>query len=113
MPRTNEELSFYKGEVGRIAPNLLERSFEAKRPNEKLVTDITEFHLFWQKLYLSVLLDLYSRDIVSYTISERPELKMVTSMLEKAFQRIPDGTNLILHSDQGWHYQHKRYRQML
>ena len=73
----------------------------------------TEFHLFGQKLYLSVLLDLYSRDIVSYTISERPELKMVTSMLEKAFQRIPDGTNLILHSDQGWHYQHKRYRQML
>lgn len=103
----------YKGEVGRIAPNLLERSFEAKHPNEKLVTDITEFHLFGQKLYLSVLLDLYSRDIVSYTISERPELKMVTSMLEKAFQRIPNGTNLILHSDQGWHYQHKRYRQML
>ena len=75
----------YKGEVGRVAPNLLERSFEAKRPNEKLVTDITEFHLFGQKLYLSVLLDLYSRDIVSYRISEQPVLEMVTSMPEKAF----------------------------
>lgn len=103
----------YRGEVGRIAQNLLERDFEAAGPNEKMVTDITEFHLYGQKLYLSVMLDLYSRDIVSYTISERPVLKMVTSMLEKAFQSIPDGTNLILHSDQGWHYQHKRYREML
>lgn len=103
----------YKGEVGRIAPNLLERNFEAERPNEKMVTDITEFHLFGQKLYLSLLLDLYSRDIVSYSISDRPVLEMVTSMLEKAFRVIPDGTGLILHSDQGWHYQHKRYRQML
>ena len=103
----------YKGEAGRIAPNLLERNFEAERPNEKMVTDITEFHLFGQKLYLSLLFDLYSRDIVSYTISDRPVLEMVTSMLEKAFRVIPDGTGLILHSDQGWHYQHKRYCQML
>lgn len=103
----------YKGEIGRIAPNLLERNFEAERPNEKMVTDITEFHLFGQKLYLSLLLDPHSRDIVSYTISDRPVLEMVTSMLEKAFRVIPDGTGLILHSDQGWHYQHKRYRQML
>ncbi len=74
----------YKGEEGRIAPNLLERNFEAARPNEKMVTDVTEFKLFGQKLYLSVLLDLRSRDIVSYTISNRPVLSMVTSMLEKA-----------------------------
>lgn len=55
----------YKGEIGRIAPNLLERNFEAERPNEKMATDITEFHLFGQKLYLSLLLDLHSRNIVS------------------------------------------------
>ena len=103
----------YRGETGRIAPNLLERNFAASRPNEKLVTDITEFHLFGQKLYLSVLLDLYDRKIVSYTVSDRPVLKMVTDMLRKAFEAIPDGTNLILHSDQGWHYQHRQYRQML
>lgn len=58
----------YKGEVGKIAPNLLERNFEADKPNEKWVTDVTEFSLFGQKLYLSPILDLYSRDIVSYTI---------------------------------------------
>ena len=70
----------YRGEAGRIAPNLLERNFVASRPNEKMVTDITEFHLFGQKLYLSVLLDLYDRKIVSYTVSDRPVLKMVTDM---------------------------------
>lgn len=103
----------YKGEVGKIAPNLLERNFEADKPNEKWVTDVTEFSLFGQKLYLSPILDLYSRDIVSYTISDRPVLSMVTTMLEKAFDKIPDDTNLILHSDQGWQYQHKQYQRML
>ena len=103
----------YRGEVGRIAPNLLERNFEAERPNEKMLTDITEFKLFGQKLYLSLLLDLHSRDIVSYTISDRPVLSMVTSMLERAFQTIPKDADLIIHSDQGWQYQHKSYRKML
>jgi transposase InsO family protein len=103
----------YKGEVGKIAPNLLERNFESEKPNQKWVTDVTEFRLFGQKLYLSPVLDLYSRDIISYAISDRPVLSMVTSMLDKAFAKIPDDTNLILHSDQGWQYQHKRYQRML
>lgn len=103
----------YKGEVGKIAPNLLKRDFCAEKPNEKWVTDVTEFHLFGQKLYLSPILDLCSRDLVSYTISDRPVLSMVTSMLEKAFEQIPDGTELILHSDQGWQYQQKIYQRML
>ena len=103
----------YKGEIGRIAPNLLNREFEAEKPNEKWVTDVTEFHLFGEKIYLSPILDLYSRDLISYTIFERPVLGMVTTMLEQAFEKIPDDTNLILHSDQGWHYQHKQYQRML
>lgn len=103
----------YKGEVGKIAENLLNRDFQAEKPNQKWVTDVTEFNLFGQKLYLSPILDLYSRDLVSYTISEHPVLSMVTSMLNKAFEKIPDGTDLILHSDQGWQYQHKQYQRML
>ena len=103
----------YKGEVGNIAPNLLKRNFHAEKPNQKWVTDVTEFSLFGEKLYLSPILDLYSSDLVSYTISERPVLSMVTSMLDKAFDKLPDGTNLILHSDQGWQYQHKQYQAML
>ncbi len=103
----------YRGEVGKIAPNLLERNFAADRPNQKWVTDVTEFSLFGQKLYLSPILDLYSRDIVSYTITKSPSFQLVTDMLEQAFQKIPDGSNLILHSDQGWQYQMKPYLRML
>ena len=103
----------YKGKVGKIAPNLLNRDFHADRPNQKWVTDVTEFSLFGEKLYLSQILDLHSSDLVSYTISDRPVLSMVTSMLNEAFTKIPDGTGLILHSDQGWQYQHRRYQRML
>jgi len=103
----------YKGEVGVIAPNLLERNFEATKPNEKWVTDVTEFSLFGQKRYLSVILDLYSRDLVSYTIYERPVLSMVTEKLDMALAELPASCNLVLHSDQGWQYQHKSYRRML
>ncbi len=103
----------YKGEVGKIAPNLLNRDFHAEKPNQKWVTDVTEFCLFGQKLYLSPILDLHNGYLVSYIISDRPVLSMVTTMLTKAFATIPDGTGLILHSDQGWQYQHKQYQQML
>ncbi|MEA4853885.1 MAG: IS3 family transposase [Christensenella sp.] len=103
----------YKGEIGKTSPNLLERNFEAEKPNQKWVADVTEFHLFGQKLYLSAILDLCSRDIVSYSISDRPVLSMVTTMLDKAFAQIPKDTKLILHSDQGWQYQHKHYHKML
>ena len=103
----------YKGEVGRIAPNLLNRDFHADKPNQKWVTDVTEFSLFGQKLYLSPILDLHSSDLVSYTISDRPVLSMVTTMLNEAFAKIPDRTNLVLHSDQGWQYQHRQYQRML
>ncbi len=103
----------YKGEVGKTAPNVLNRDFHADKPNQKWVTDVTEFSLFGQKLYLSPILDLHNGYLVSYTISDRPVLSMVTTMLSEAFQTIPDGTGLILHSDQGWHYQHRQYQQML
>ena len=85
----------YNGKVGKIAPNLLNRDFHADKPNQKWVTDVTEFRLFGEKLYLSPILDLHSSDLVSYTISDRPVLSMVTSMLDKAFARNPNDTNLI------------------
>jgi len=103
----------YRGEVGHIAPDLLGRDFEATAPNQKWVTDVTEFSLFGQKLYLAPILDLFSRDIVSYTLSDRPVLSMTMEMLHQALVQIPDGINLILHSDQGWQYQHKHYQDSL
>ena len=103
----------YKGEVGKVAENLLDRNFHAEKPNRKWTTDVTEFRLFGQKLYLSPIMDLCSGDIVTYTLSESPNLLMVTTMLEQALKVLPEKHELILHSDQGWHYQHKQYRQIL
>ena len=103
----------YKGNVGRVAPNILERNFNAFAINKKWATDITEFALFGQKRYLSPILDLYNGEIVSYTISAHPNLLLVTSMLRKAVKSIKKGSGLILHSDQGWHYQHQAYQRML
>jgi len=100
----------YKGEVGKIAPNILNRNFKASKPNKKWVTDITEFSLFGTKLYLSPILDLYNSEIVSYSISDRPVFNQAMDMLDKAFAKIPNDTGLILHSDQGWQYQMKDYQ---
>lgn len=103
----------YKGEVGNIAPNILKRDFTAIKPYTKWVTDITEFSLFGKKIYLSPILDLYNREIISYNLSVRPTFHQTMDMLDKAFERIPDDTGLILHSDQGWQYQMKQYQRRL
>ena len=103
----------YRGEVGKIAPNLLARDFHAERPNQKWVTDVTEFSLFGNKLYLSPVLDLYNGEIISYAISDRANYRQVEEMLYKAFSRLPDGSGLIFHSDQGWQYQNARYQKRL
>jgi len=103
----------YRGREGKIAPNLLERDFKAITPNRKWVTDVTEFALFGQKRYLSPILDLYNGEIISYTISKSPNLLMVTNMLVKGIKHLKGNTDLVLHSDQGWHYQHASYQNIL
>jgi len=103
----------YRGEVGRIAPNLLQRNFKADKPNEKWVTDVTEFSVFGRKLYLSPILHLFNGEIVGYNLSESPNFNQTIDMLNKAFKKITDDTQLILHSDQGWQYQMRRYQKML
>jgi putative transposase len=99
----------YKGNVGKIAPNILKRDFVATKPNEKWVTDVTEFHLFGEKLYLSPVLDLYNGEIIAYNIQSRPTYELVSKMLDKAVTCLSEGDALVLHSDQGWHYQMKQY----
>jgi len=76
----------YKGEQGRIAPNILNRNFKAERPNEKWATDVTEFKVSGRKLYLSPVIDLYNQEIISYELSESPNFKSILNMLEKAFK---------------------------
>lgn len=103
----------YKGTVSKIAPNILNRNLTAEAPNEKWVTDITEFKLFGEKLYLSPVLDLFNGEIITYTIGSRPTYSFVSEMLEKALERLPEDHQLLMHSDQGWHYQMKQYRHTL
>jgi len=103
----------YKGEVGRVAPNILNRDFHASRPNQKWATDVTQVNIKGDRLYLSPILDLFNGEIVSYTISKTPDLRMATRMLDKAFRARGNLKGLILHSDQGWHYQHLRYQTSL
>jgi putative transposase len=103
----------YKGEQGKIAPNILERNFKAIQPNQKWATDITEFNVSGNKLYLSPTIDLFNGEIISYELSERPNFNQVITMLKKSFKKIPDKTNLILHSHQGWQYQMRQYQQLL
>ena len=103
----------YRGEVGKTAPNILNREFEASRPNQKWATDVTEFKVADRKAYLSPIIDMFNGEIIAYTISDRPDLKMVMDMMHSAKRNIKDTSGVMLHSDQGWHYQHMQYQQTL
>lgn len=103
----------YKGHVGRIAPNLLQRQFAAQKANQKWVTDVTEFHVAGEKLYLSPILDLYNGEIIAFNTSRRPVFKMISEMLTSAWSKLKPGDRPILHSDQGWQYQMPAYRRLL
>ena len=111
--RKKRKYSSYRGTVGKIADNLLKRNFKADKPNEKWVTDVTEFKVNEEKLYLSPIIDLFNGEVISFELSRRPVFNQILIMLDKAFKTIPNDTNLILHSDQGWQYQMKQYQQLL
>jgi putative transposase len=103
----------YRGEIGHAAPNVLERRFKADRPNVKWVTDVTEFSVGGEKLYLSPILDLYNGEIVAYEMARRPLFGMIDAMLRRAFVRLGPRDRPILHSDQGWQYRMPVYREAL
>ena len=101
--------------IFKIVKNKLKRNFEAKRPNKRWLTDITEFKVADTKLYLSPILDCYNNEIVSYTLSRRPVFQLVKDMLDQAISHLPNSRKhkLMLHSDQGWHYQMSQFRSTL
>lgn len=103
----------YKGDVGRAAPNILQRQFDAQEANQKWVTDVTEFKVAGEKLYLSPVMDLYNGEIIAFETSRRPVFEMVGNMLKKALFRLGEKDKLILHSDQGWHYRIPAYQELL
>jgi putative transposase len=111
--RKNEKYHSYKGEIGKVADNLLQRDFTASKPFEKLTTDVTQFNVCNDKVYLSPVMDLYNREIISYSISLSPNLAQIWEMLDGLFEKLPDGATPIFHSDQGWQYQHSEYQRQL
>ena len=111
--RKNDKYHSYKGTIGKVADNLLKREFYANNPYEKLTTDVTQFKVCDEKVYLSPVMDLYNREIVAYNISTSPNFEQVRDMLSGLFERLPRNARPIFHSDQGWQYQHSEYQRLL
>jgi putative transposase len=108
-----QKVSFWRGEVGRVAPNPLERDFSARKSNEKWVTDVTEFNVLRHKLYLSPIMDLYNGEVVAYQMSTRPAFELVGTMRKKAPAKLTPWDTPSLHTDQGWQYQMQVFRSTL
>lgn len=124
---TNGRYHSYKGDNGEYKENLLlhkevdtenhktlyVRDFSTSKSNEKWTTDVSEFKAPKGKLYLSPILDMHDGSIVSYDISFHPDFSQIKRMIDRAFENNPDLEGLIFHSDQGWQYQMRSYRQWL
>lgn len=111
--RKNDKYHSYKGTVGKIADNLLKRSFCAEKPFEKLTTDVTQFNVCDEKIYLSPVLDLFNNEVISYSVSTSTNLEQIRDMLNGLFEKLPADATPIFHSDQGWQYQHAEYQRLL
>ena len=109
--RKSRRYSSYKGTIGTVAKNRINRRFHTSIPYQKLTTDITEFKCSDdRKLYLSPIMDMYNGEILSHGISMHPTLDFVMKPLEEALQVMKDARyRTTIHSDQGWHYQHAHW----
>ena len=103
----------YRGQVGRVADNVLQRQFESNQPNQKWVTDVTEFNIRGEKLYLSPIMDLFNGEIIAFQMERRPIFRLVKDMLKEAIDKLNINEKPIIHSDQGWQYQMRFYQQQL
>lgn len=111
--RNRRRYNSYKGEVGSLAENLINRDFSTDAPNVKWATDLTQMKVNNKWLYLSPILDMFNGEIVSYSLSNSPNTMLVCSMLEKAFDKVKSHDNIIIHSDRGIQYQTKEYHNLL
>lgn len=111
--RRRKRYRSYRGKVGKVAPNLLNRNFTATAPNQKWVTDITEFAVGDRKVYLSPVMDLFDRQIIAWSVGVSPSLNLTLTALQDALATLPSGAAPIVHSDQGMQYQHLSWQRML
>lgn len=111
--RPKEKYHSYKGEAGKIADNIIDRDFSTTGPLQKWTTDVSQFSFSWGKCYISPILDMNTNEIISYDLSLIPNMEQIHRMLKRAFEKFPSVNGLILHSDQGWQYQHACFRSTL
>jgi transposase InsO family protein len=121
--RKSRKYSSYRGTVGKLAPNRINRRFNTSIKHQKITTDTTEFkyyevndkgHMVIKKLYLDPFMDLFNREIISYSITKKPSAKGILDALDKAIDVTKDCKyRRTFHSDQGWAYQMKYYRKQL
>lgn len=108
--RTRKKYSSYKGQVSHIAENILNRDFTPGRSNAVWVT---EFRIAGTKVYLSPIMDLHDRTILSYELSRSPSTTFTSSSLNNALTWYPPAEGLIVHTDQGFHYRHSSWRKLI
>lgn len=95
----------YLGEISPAPENLINRDFRATAPNEKWLTDITEFQIPAGKVYLSPIIDCFDGLVISWSIGSHPDAELVNTMLEAAIETVAVGNaRPIVHSDRGAHY---------
>jgi len=111
--RRRRRYNSFTGEVGQIADNVLDRDFTATAPNQKWVTDVTEFRIGTRKVYLSPVIDLFDRSVVAHSWSLSPNLELTNSSLASAIATLDPGQRPLVHSDQGFQYRHRSWRGLL
>ena len=102
--RRKKKFQAYQGEISPAPDNIIDRNFHADQPNEKWLTDITEFSIPAGKIYLSPIIDCFDGFVVSWTIATHPTAEMANTMLDKAACSLQDDEYPIIHSDRGGHY---------
>lgn len=111
--RPKEKYHSYKGELGKVADNIINRDFSTTAPLQKWTTDVSQFNFSWGKCYISPILDMNTNEIIAYDLALHPDLKQIQRMLDEAFKKFPVVNGLIFHSDQGWQYRHEYFRNKL
>ena len=111
--RPKEKYHSYRGEVGKVADNIINRDFSTTAPLQKWTTDVSQFSFAWGKCYISPILDMNTNEVISYDLSLSPNLEQIQRMLNEALKKFPCVKGLIFHSDQGWQYQHEYFRNKL
>ena len=111
--RVKRKYNSYKGTHSSIAPNIMARQFVAAGPNLKWVSDVTEFRVADKKVYLSPVMDLFDHSIVGYQSGTSPNIELTSASLHEAFTNQKPAAGVLVHTDQGFQYQHAKWRELI